>query len=61
MFQITQTEDHGLAVIATERLDPGDHGLSVMTEKALLHLPRCGSEQDKVGVHIFMFNLLFNL
>jgi hypothetical protein len=49
VFVIAETPDHGLAAIATERLEPGDHGLSIMTEKALLHLPRRGSEQDLSG------------
>ena len=49
MYEIQKTEYHGLALVATERMDPGPQGLVVFREEALLVIPTRGSEQDVSG------------
>mmetsp|Transcript_26946 Transcript_26946/g.74065 ORF Transcript_26946/g.74065 Transcript_26946/m.74065 type:complete len:499 (-) Transcript_26946:2063-3559(-) len=43
MIRIGRVEGRGLAVIATERLEPGLSGLKVLTEKALVVFPPMGA------------------
>lgn len=49
MFRIQETKDHGKAVVATERLEPGPFGLSIFREEALIIIPTRGTELDKSG------------
>jgi hypothetical protein len=49
MIKIEETENRGKAVIATEKLEPGNFGLEVFTEKALVVFPTRGSLDDCSG------------
>ena len=49
MIKIEQVEGRGLAVVATERLDPGLFGLKIFTEKALVVFPPIGTKEDQSG------------
>ena len=49
MIKIDNVDGHGLAVIATERLDPGLSGLKIFAEKALIVFPPMGTEKQFPG------------
>ena len=49
MITIEKVEGRGLAVIATECLDPGLFGLEIFTEKALVIFPPMGTKEDQSG------------
>ena len=49
MIKIEQVEGRGLAVVATESLDPGLFGLEIFTEKALVVFPPIGTKEDQSG------------
>jgi len=49
MIKIEQVEGRGLAVVATESLDPGLFGLKIFTEKALVVFPPIGTKKDQSG------------
>lgn len=49
VVEVTETENHGEALVSTECLKPGHLGLLVFREEALLVCPNRGSEQDKSG------------
>lgn len=49
MIKIVEETDHGKAVVATKRLEPGCFGLEVFTEKALVVFPVRGTEGDCSG------------
>jgi hypothetical protein len=49
MIKIEETVNRGKGVIATEKLEPGNFGLEVFTEKALMVFPTRGSQDDFSG------------
>jgi hypothetical protein len=49
MFKVVETEDHGRAVVATEKLEPSPFGLLVFKDPALLTFPTRGTERDQSG------------
>lgn len=49
MIKIDETENRGMAIIATEKLEPGSFGLEIFTEKALMIFPTMGSLNDCSG------------
>ena len=48
-YTIVETETHGKAMIATQDINPGPHGITILQEKALLTVPPNGSELDLSG------------
>jgi len=46
MFKIVEGTEHGRAIVATQRIDPGCLGKDVFTERALMVFPTPGSNED---------------
>jgi hypothetical protein len=49
MIEIVEETEHGRAVVATERIEPGCFGMEVFTERALMIFPTRNSQGDRSG------------
>ena len=49
LYRITDTEFHGMAMVATQDIEPGPDGFTILEENAILRMPPTGSEDDISG------------